>query len=439
MPRLGEQGTAMTSAMGRVRDILRSGDWLTPERIRFVAVAVLIASAAGFVFLVATAYGAVDLAGRPLGTDFSNVYAAGTYVLGGDTNAAFDPPQQFAREQAIFGTATQFYGWHYPPYFLFIAAPLALLPYGLALAVWQAVTLGLYLVMMWGIVTSPSLRAAEGGDDWMWLLLALAFPAVLINIGHGQNGFLTAALMGGALVLLDRRPLAAGILFGLLVYKPQYGLLLPVVLAVSGRWKCFAAAAITVVLLSIATTLAFGASVWSAFLESTHFTRVVVLEQGNTGWYKIQSVFAWARMWGAPIPLAYAMQGAATVALAAALARLWRSGAPYPLQAAALCLATILATPYSFDYDMMLLAPALAFVVGDGFNRGFGPWEKTILAVLWLMPLGARSIAHVSLIPLGVPAMLAMFVLILRRSEVLSAAMKSLHRTKRHDIAALKS
>src|SRR5579863_110764 len=154
MPRLGEQGTAMTSAMGRVRDILRSGDWLTPERIRFVAVAVLIASAAGFLFLVVTSHGAVDLQGRPLGTDFSNVYAAGSYVLGGDANAAFDPPQQFAREQAIFGAATQFYGWHYPPYFLFIAAPLALLPYGLALAVWQAVTLGLYLLAMWGIGSS---------------------------------------------------------------------------------------------------------------------------------------------------------------------------------------------------------------------------------------------------------------------------------------------
>ena len=100
-----------------------------------------------------------------------------------------------------------------------------------------------------------------------WLLLALAFPAVLINVGHGQNGFLTAALLGGALVVLDRRPIVAGILFGLLVYKPQYGLMLPLVLAVSGRWKCFAAAAATVVLLTIVTTLTFGASVWHAFLS----------------------------------------------------------------------------------------------------------------------------------------------------------------------------
>ncbi|MFY9692111.1 MAG: DUF2029 domain-containing protein, partial [Xanthobacteraceae bacterium] len=76
--------------MHRAREILRSGDWLTRERVRFVAAALLIASAAGFLFLVATAHGSVDLQGRPLGTDFSNVYAAGSYVLGGDTNAAFD-------------------------------------------------------------------------------------------------------------------------------------------------------------------------------------------------------------------------------------------------------------------------------------------------------------------------------------------------------------
>ncbi len=462
--------------MQRACAILRTGDWLTRERVRFIAAALLIASAAGFLFLVVTAHGGVDLKGRPLGTDFSNVYAAGTYVLGGDTNAAFDPPQQFAREQAIFGASTQFYGWHYPPYFLFVAAPLALLPYGLALAVWQAVTLGLYLLVMGGIISSfrgaqstspesiftepkeqiprpspwkswlwiPDSRFAASGMTADWLLLALAFPAVLINIGHGQNGFLTAALLGGALVLLDRRPLVAGILLGLLVYKPQYGLLLPLVLGVSGRWKCFAAAAATVVLLTLATTLTFGASVWGAFLDSTQFTRTVVLEQGNTGWYKIQSVFAWARMWGAPIPLAYALQGIVTVALAVALVRLWRSAAPYPLKAAALCLAAILATPYSFDYDMMVLAPAIAFVAVDGIIRGFGPWEKTLLAALWLMPLVARSIALAGLVPLGVPVMLAVFVLILRRSELFGAPMTfSTAATKidaeRHDIAALKS
>ncbi|MGB6446884.1 MAG: glycosyltransferase family 87 protein [Xanthobacteraceae bacterium] len=402
--------------MDRARHMLRSGDWLTRERIRIVATALLIASAAAILFLVVTANGVIDRQGRPLGTDFSNVYAAGTYVLAGNPEAPFDPPQQFAREQALFGQSTQFDGWHYPPFFLFVAAALALMPCGLALAVWQAVTLGLYLLTIGAILKAFS--PENGGAirrDPLWLLVALAFPAVLINIGHSQNGFLTAALLGGALVVLDRRPIVAGLLLGLLVYKPRYGLLIPLVLAVSGRWKCFASAAITVALLTLATTLTFGDGVWHAFLASTEFTRTVVLEQGNTGWYKIQSVFSWARMWGAPIPLAYALQGAVILGIGGALAWLWRSAAPYPLKAAALCLATILATPYSFDYDLMVLAPAIIIAV-DGFTRNFGPWEKTLLAALWLMPLVARSVAQISLIPLGVPAMLAIFILILQRS-----------------------
>jgi hypothetical protein len=409
--------------MDRAREALRSGSWLTRERIRMVAIAVLVASVAGFLYLVVTANGLVDLQGRPLGTDFSDVYAAGSYVLEGNPDAPFDPARQHEREQQIFGAATPFYGWHYPPFFLFIAGALALMPYGLALAVWQALTFGLYLLAIRGILSSSRPDpAAIGAWRTDWLLLAVAFPAVLVNVGHGQNGFLTAALLGMALVQLDRRPVIAGILFGLLAYKPQFGLMIPFVLAASGRWRTFAAAAAAVAALTVATTIAFGPHVWQAFLDSTRFTRVVALEQGDTGWYKIQSVFAWARMWGAPISLAYAVQGAVVVALGAALVRLWRGAAPYPPKGAALCLAAILATPYTFDYDMMVLAPAIAFIAIDGCARGFGPWEKTALAALWLVPLVARNFALATFIPLGVPAMLAAFVLLLRRSIFISAA-----------------
>jgi len=436
--------------MDRGRQAMRSGAWLTRERIRMVAVAVLLASAAGFLYLVVTATGGVDLQGRPIGTDFSNVYAAGTYALEGNPVAPFDSVQQYAREQAIFGAATPFYGWHYPPYFLFVAAALAWMPYGLALFVWQAITLGLYLLAIRAILSSfrgarsaspesiatgpqgpapntslwrrwlwiPDSRYAASGMTMDWLLLALAFPAVLINVGHGHNGFLTAALLGGGLVSLERRPLIAGILFGLMAYKPQFGLMIPIALAAGGYWRSFAAAAVTAVLLTLTTTLVFGVQVWHAFFVGAEFTRTVVLEQGDTGWHKIQSIFSWARMWGAPIPLAYAIQGAATLVFAMASAWLWHGKAPYPLKAAGLCLAAILATPYTLDYDMMVLAPAIAFLAADGMARGFGPWEKTALAALWLVPLVARTVPQVTLIPLGVPVMLTMFVLLLRRAEL---------------------
>ena len=412
--------------MAALIETLRSGAWLTRERIRLVALAVLAASVLGAGFLIATSNGLNDRFGRPLGTDFSNVYAAGTYVLDGEAAAPFSPPRQFAREQAIFGAKTQFYGWHYPPYFFGLAAALAAMPYPLALALWQGVTLALYLLVIRGILSS-SPSPLQGEVKKLWLLLAVAYPAVFINLGHGHNGFLTAGLIGAALLQLDRRPWLAGVLIGLLVYKPQFGLLIPLVLIVSGRWRSFAAAALTVVALTLIVTLVFGPEVWSAFLASTKFTRTVVLEQGDTGWEKIQSVFSVVRMWGGSIPLAYALQGTATVAAAAALAWLWRSRASFAFKAAALAIATILATPYSLDYDLMVVAPAIAFLVRDGIEHGFSPWEKTLLAALWFVPMVTRSVAGATLIPLAVPVLLLAFAFLLHRAMVETGVAKQWH------------
>jgi len=412
---------------------LRSGEWLTLDRMRLWALAVLVAAAGGLVYLAATSDGLIDYQGRPLGTDFSNVYAAGTYVLDGQPAAPFDPRLQHAREQAIFGEKTPFYGWHYPPFFLGLAAALALLPYQLALIVWQGATFLLYLLAIRAIARGALPSPLPGGSaqsagvgvnvasPQIWLLLALAFPAVFVNLGHGHNGFLTAALIGFALVQLDRRPILAGVLFGLLAYKPQFGLMIPLVLVATGRWRTVVAAAATVALLVLAATLAFGIDTWRAFFIFAEYTRAIVLETGETGWHKIQSVFSWARMWGASVPLAYTVQGAVTLAIGAALVWLWRSPASFALKAAALCLATILATPYSLDYDLMVLAPAIAVLTVAGLARGFAPYEKTALAFLWNAPLITRGFAEVTLIPLGVIAMLVMLLLVLHRARSSSA------------------
>jgi len=386
-------------------DLLRSGAWLTAERVRLTALVLLAVAVMAACFLIATSDGRNDRFGRPLGTDFSNVYTAGTFVLEGQPAAPFEPARQYAREQAIFGSATPFYGWHYPPFFLGVAALLALMPYWLALIAWQGVTLLFYVFSIRAIFPSAP------------FLLALAFPAVFINLGQAHNGFLTAALIGTALTLLDRRPWLAGILLGLLAYKPQFGLLIPLVLLASGRWRAFGSAAATVALLALAVTVAFGVDVWSAFLASTKFTRDVVLEQGGTGWFKIQSVFSWVRMWGGGVTLAYVLQGAVTLAIAALLVWLWRSAAAFPLKAAALIIGCVLATPYSLDYDLMLLAPAIAFVAAHGLALGFGAFEKTKLAALWMVPLVARSVPEFTAIPLAVPVMLLAFALLLRRAK----------------------
>jgi hypothetical protein len=252
----------------------------------------------------------------------------------------------------------------------------------------------------------------------MWLLLALAYPAVFVNLGHGQNGFLTAALFGGALALVDRRPLAAGVLFGLLAYKPQFGLLIPVALVAGGRWRGIAAAALTLAALALATLAAFGPEVWRAYAASTAIARAELLEAGVAGWHKLHSVFAAVRMWGGPIPLAYAVHGAAALVAALSVAWVWRNSASLALRAAALAAATLVAAPHSHDYDLMLLAPAIAFLLIDGFACGFAPYEKTILAFVAMAPLVTRVVAQHTSIPLGTIAIIALLILTVRRAGV---------------------
>jgi len=388
---------------------IRSGSWLTDERVRAYALIMLGLAAAAIIIWVALADGLIDRNGKPIGTDFSNVWSAGQLVLEGAPEASYDPAQHYAAQRKAFGGRdVPFYGWHYPPIFLGVAALLAMFPYGLALALWMVTTLAGYLAAMRAIVPVQGYAVV--------MLVALAYPAVFVNIGHGQNGFLTAALLGGALVLLDRKPLLAGLLIGLLAYKPQFGVLIPLVLAATGRWQSFGAAAATVLAAAGLSFLVFGSDTWVAFGESTSFTRDHVLEAGGTGWQKIQSAFSAARSWGASTGLAYGLQGLCAVFAAGSLTWLWRSQAAFALKAAGLATASLLATPYVLDYDMMVLAVALAFFAAHGLERGFLPYEKTVLAGVWLTPLIARTVAGATLVPLGFIAMGVLFTLILHRA-----------------------
>ncbi|MBS0410055.1 MAG: DUF2029 domain-containing protein [Proteobacteria bacterium] len=385
---------------------LRRGDWLTPERLRNYALILIIAYALAIVALVATSHGGVDYAGRPVGTDFSDVWTAGRLALKGAATSAYDPPVHFAAQQAAFHKADiPYYGWHYPPFFLLLASALASLPYLAALAVWQGATLPLYLATIRAIV--PRKEA---------LLIAAAFPAVFVNLTHGHNGFLSVALLGGGLAMLDRRPWLAGVLFGLVAYKPQFGLFLPLALAMDGRWKAFAAAGATVVALVAVTAGLFGVDIWKAFVANMGFTQKVVLEQGGTGFWKIQSVFAAVRLWGGSVQLAYAAQGIATAAAGAALAVLWRSRADQRLKAAGLMTACLLATPYCLDYDLLLLAPAVAFLASVALERGFRPFEISFLAVVFAAPILTRPFASAALIPLGLLVTLGLFALVMLRA-----------------------
>jgi alpha-1,2-mannosyltransferase len=386
---------------------LRTGQWLTLERARVYSLILLALYSVAILGWIALSHGLTDPNGKPIGSDFSSFYAAGSLVLDGRASDVYDMAAHYARERQLFGAATPYYGWLYPPIFLLVATPLALMPYALALALWQGLTFALYLLVVGAILRAA--RSDSAAIAQAWWPAASAFPAIFINLGHGQNGFLTAGLLGAALVSLPKRPLLAGILFGLCAYKPQFILMVPFALIAGGYWRTIIAAGVTVIALALASHLAFGGDIWWAFAASTETSRKLLLEQGDVGFAKLQSVFAAVRLWGGGISLAYAMQGAVSLMALGSVALAWRSSCDHDLKAALLIVATLLGSPHVLDYDLLILAPAIAFLVCASRISGFRDYDISVLAFAWIVPLFARAAASACFIPIGLIAVVTLF------------------------------
>jgi hypothetical protein len=370
--------------------------------IELIAIALVIAQA---VYLLAS-YGQgtwiIGADGKGIASDFVNVWAAGKLALQGAPAAAYDwPIHKSIEEFAVGHRFGGYFGWHYPPPFLGIAALLALLPYGASYTLWVFATLPIYVAMVRAII-------AEQGA----VLLALACPALLSNFVVGQNGFLTAGLMGGALLLIERRPLAAGALIGLLTYKPHIGLLIPIVLAASGHWRVFFSAAVTAALMALVSLVVFGSATWLAFFHSIAHTSQAFLSDGWANFGKLQTLFGLTRALGGGETLAWTLQ--ATLALVSALvvSLIWRGRSSLEIKAAALATGAMLATPYLYTYDLVVLAVPLAFLYRLGRRDGFLSYEAGGIGAACAL---IASFPFVTL-PVGFVAVLIVAALMLRRA-----------------------
>ena len=342
-----------------------------------------------------------DGQGLGIPTDFVNVWSAGKLALDGHPALAWDWDVQKQVQVAVLGQSYPGnFAWHYPPPFLFVALLLAHFPYGVAFAGWALASLAPYLAMM---------RAVTGKT--FGLLLGLAFPVVLTNTLVGQNGFLTASLIGAMLWLLPARPVLSGICLGLLTYKPQYGLLFPLVLIAASQWTVFVTAGITAVALAAVSWLAFGTESWQAFFHWLPMFSQAFLTEGRAPWCKLQSIFGWVRFLGGSEQLGWIFQWVLTAAVAVVVVLLWRSRVRYSLKVAALAAGTLLVTPYLFLYDLMVLAIPVAILVRLGLAHGFRSHELPALGLAAALLMFFPFIAA----PTGFLATAIVFAMILHR------------------------
>jgi arabinofuranan 3-O-arabinosyltransferase len=343
----------------------------------------------------------IDRHGRLVDSDFVDVWAAGKLALGGQPAAAYD--WAVHREVEVEALGHDFhgnYGWHYPPTFLFVAAALAMFPYLVAMLLWIVATLSAYLA---------AIRLIIG--ERLGILLGCAFPGVMWNISVGQNGFLTAALIGFMLVNMTTRPIVSGVLLGLLTYKPQFGILFPLVLACDGRWRVIAAAAVTSVTMVAASIVAFGFASWRAFFEWLPVTSATILGDGRSGLNKLQSLFGAVRWLGGGTTAAWIAQGLLIAGVTVALVLLLRSRVRDEIKAAALALGTLLATPYAYIYDFPVLMISLAFLLRLGLRDGFLPYELSGMVVACCFVL----VFPILPVPTGFAAAIVVAAIIARR------------------------
>lgn len=355
----------------------------------------------------------LDPSGAALGRDFVNLWTASWAIRHGDLLAIFDPHRFFAIQADLFGSRSLHF-WSYPPNALLVAAPLSLLPYLPAFIAWNLVT---------GAALWAGLRTfAPSGTLTALLLIA---PSTFANILFGQNGFLTGALLLGGLGLLHRRPLVAGVLLGLLVFKPQLGFLLPFALIAGRHWKTLAAATASALVEITLSILFFGAPSWWAYLTVTLPFQNEYLATGQGLFLLLMpTVFAVSRLAGLAAEPAFSLQAVATLAMIHVVIRSFAhhrgAGADRSLRAAILFVATMLASPIAFVYDMATVSATVIVLAVHAEGRTTRRGEGVVLAAAWLLPLLQPVPAYYG-VPMGPAVLAALLWFLLRRLHATSA------------------
>jgi hypothetical protein len=349
---------------------------LTRARV-ILASSLFLAIAAGVVAArFAQAEDLVLSSGAMIGGDYIAFYVAAKVAAAGEASSLFDAAT-FQQLLIDVGPAQRTIGllWQYPPTYLLLIAPLALVGYLPGYAAFTGGAAAVFFLM---------LRACR--FPLIFLFVALAAPVTFQAAITGQNGFLTATLIACAALLPDRRPVLAGLAAALLTVKPHLGVLLPFAYLAGGCGRAFAVAAFGSVALAALSLLAYGAETWIAFFDGLRQSSGH-LAGGVLPLFKMVTPFATLRHAGAPMEFAFALSCAAAAATLASVMLVWRRVRDRELRAAALCAGVFLVAPYGYYYELIVLALPAAIIARRGLATGWLPFEPQALVAAFALPL----------------------------------------------------
>jgi hypothetical protein len=336
------------------------------------------------------------------GTDYMVYYTAIRTYFEGTIPATLEPAAFTARLNHDFAAWLSFElqtrPWVYPPIFLVFLLPFGLPEFAASYALFMGGTFAAVAMAMWSYGRTKRQR-------WFLALSLALAPAASVNVLMGQNAFLTTAILLAGFRLIGRSDIAAGAILGLMSYKPQFALMIPVALVAARNWRVLGAAAASATMLALASAWIFGAEIWREWINWSFNGGATFqdwLEQGRLwGW----SVYACAALLGVPPRWASAIQAAAAVFAAFCIFRVFSRPIEKDLKITALLAATLLAAPHMSHYDTILLAAAGALLFCRTVDGAALACSPAILFMFWLAAfVGPPRVAPIGL---ALPLLLA--------------------------------
>jgi hypothetical protein len=343
------------------------------------------------------------------GDDWMVFYTAARTVIEGKIAILYDGDKLTQLLNAHFaawlGHPLILHPFLYPPHYLLFLVPFGWLPFA-------AGGIAFLLLTFVALVSALWLFAKDKEERLILAFAALLCPAAAVTVCAGQNTFLTLALLIGGLGLAPRRPVLAGILLGILTFKPQLWLMVPFALIASRQWKTLFSAGVCAVVLAAASVLVFGLGPWRDWIHIMTAPSDLYVRWNATTRLNGLSTYNYVAFLGAPERLANAAQVAATLAAGALVYWVHRRPVPADLGVAIVLAATMMASPHVLLYDSMCVEVAAALFFVHALRNG-APLIDTIVAVpVWLIsvinPPTLLSVAETT--PLLVLVFLALLV-----------------------------
>jgi len=322
--------------------------------------------------------GLVGVDSKPFGHDFIAFWAASRLLKQGDIAGIYSVPAFSGTLAHLFGQPLSLYWW-YPPHFLFLIWPLTFIySYKTAYIAWSAFTAAaLAIAMFW---------RTSLGRNWRWLVFFS--PGFYVCLDTGQNGLLFAALLAGGFRLLKPAPWISGIVFGLLILKPQFGILIPFVLLALREYRPLAGMILTSAALVLASAAAFGMQSWQDYFHTLMLYQAQFLSLASA---KMISVHAAVASLGGPAPLAAGLQMAIALLVVVLLCLKLRRmrGASWQEILLLVAPAIYLVTPYVFPYDACLLSVAWLFWLAERERAGgkIAAFHTLLWLLAWYVPM----------------------------------------------------